>query len=62
MTYYTVEALKDNTAEFMDPNESAELGPEQILLNWFNFHLKKAGHHRTVSNFSTDIAVSITVV
>ncbi|KAI1250748.1 Fimbrin, actin-bundling protein [Eutypa lata] len=31
------------------------LPPEQILLRWFNFHLKAAGWHRTVSNFSTDV-------
>ncbi|KAK8183612.1 actin-bundling protein Sac6 [Phyllosticta capitalensis] len=31
------------------------LPPEQILLRWFNFHLKNAKWHRTVSNFSTDV-------
>eukprot|EP01104_Vermistella_antarctica_P010569 TRINITY_DN2827_c0_g2_i1.p1 TRINITY_DN2827_c0_g2~~TRINITY_DN2827_c0_g2_i1.p1 ORF type:complete len:786 (+),score=276.07 TRINITY_DN2827_c0_g2_i1:84-2360(+) len=29
--------------------------PEQILLRWFNYHLKNAGHHRIVTNFSKDI-------
>jgi plastin-1 len=32
-----------------------KLPPEQILLRWFNYHLKKANHPRRVSNFSGDI-------
>eukprot|EP00164_Ancoracysta_twista_P001669 GFYU01002191.1.p1 GENE.GFYU01002191.1~~GFYU01002191.1.p1 ORF type:complete len:621 (-),score=255.31 GFYU01002191.1:97-1959(-) len=31
------------------------MSPEQILLRWFNFHLKAAGHERRVKNFSGDI-------
>ncbi|KAI1270242.1 calponin homology domain-containing protein [Xylariaceae sp. FL1019] len=31
------------------------LPPEQILLRWFNYQLKAAGWHRTVSNFSSDV-------
>lgn len=31
------------------------LPPEQILLRWFNYHLKQAGSNRRVSNFSSDI-------
>ncbi|RYP30632.1 hypothetical protein DL767_006132 [Monosporascus sp. MG133] len=31
------------------------LPPEQILLRWFNYHLKAAGWNRTVSNFSGDV-------
>ena len=34
-----------------DPN----LPPEQILLRWFNYHLRNAGHHRSVMNFTSDI-------
>ena len=30
--------------------------PEQILLRWFNFHLKNAGCNRVVTNFTTDLA------
>ncbi|KAK5735448.1 fimbrin [Elasticomyces elasticus] len=30
------------------------LPPEQILLRWFNYHLKNAKWHRTVKNFSSD--------
>ncbi|GIZ49056.1 hypothetical protein CKM354_001209600 [Cercospora kikuchii] len=31
------------------------LPPEQILLRWFNYHLKNAGWHRRVQNFSNDV-------
>jgi len=31
------------------------LPPEQILLRWFNYHLKAAKWHRTVTNFSSDV-------
>ncbi|KAF2724023.1 hypothetical protein K431DRAFT_310369 [Polychaeton citri CBS 116435] len=31
------------------------LPPEQILLRWFNYHLKNAKWHRQVSNFSSDV-------
>jgi len=33
----------------------ADVPPEQILLRWFNYHLKKALHHRVVANFGTDL-------
>ncbi|EFA79541.1 actin binding protein [Heterostelium album PN500] len=43
----------------LEPGESIEdllkLPAEQILLRWFNYHLKKAGHSRKVTNFSGDI-------
>jgi len=35
-----------------------KLPPDQILLRWFNYHLKKAGHPRKVNNFSKDITDS----
>lgn len=31
------------------------LPPEQILLRWFNYHLKNSGSQRRVANFSKDI-------
>ncbi|KAK5138089.1 Fimbrin, actin-bundling protein [Meristemomyces frigidus] len=31
------------------------LPPEQILLRWFNYHLKNAKWHRKVQNFSADV-------
>ncbi|KAL1311519.1 hypothetical protein AAFC00_001641 [Neodothiora populina] len=43
----------------LDEDETLEqflrLPPEQILLRWFNYHLKNAKWHRTVSNFSSDV-------
>ncbi|KAG8772888.1 hypothetical protein FRC12_002845 [Ceratobasidium sp. 428] len=32
------------------------LPPDQLLLRWFNYHLKAAGHKRRVNNFSRDVA------
>ncbi|SCV04447.1 LAMI_0H16204g1_1 [Lachancea mirantina] len=32
------------------------LPPEQILLRWFNYHLKKANWQRRVANFSKDVS------
>lgn len=43
----------------LDEDETLEqflrLPPEQILLRWFNYHLKAANWHRKVTNFSTDV-------
>lgn len=33
------------------------LAPEKILLKWMNFHLKKAGYEKEVTNFSSDVKV-----
>ncbi|KAI8378946.1 fimbrin [Blakeslea trispora] len=33
-----------------------KLPPDQILLRWFNYHLKAAGWERRVHNFSKDVA------
>jgi plastin-1 len=45
----------------LEPGETLEdflkLPPEQILLRWFNYHLKKAGWQRKVTNFSSDVKV-----
>ena len=38
-----------------DISDLLKLPPEQILLRWFNYHLKNAGHPRRVKNFSGDI-------
>lgn len=35
------------------------LPPEKILLRWMNFHLKKAGYKKIVTNFSSDVKVMI---
>lgn len=43
----------------LDEDETLEqflrLPPEQILLRWFNYHLKAAGWQRRVANFSSDV-------
>jgi len=43
----------------LEPGETLEdlmkLSPEQILLRWFNYHLKNSGSNRRVNNFSSDI-------
>uniref|UniRef100_A0A7I4AZU4 Uncharacterized protein n=1 Tax=Physcomitrium patens TaxID=3218 RepID=A0A7I4AZU4_PHYPA len=44
--------LLDETEEF---DELWSMPAEKILLRWMNFHLKKAGHKKTVSNFTTDV-------
>ncbi|CAI5760513.1 unnamed protein product [Candida verbasci] len=36
--------------------EFLRLPPEQILLRWFNYHLKNAGSQRRVANFSKDVS------
>jgi plastin-1 len=43
--------LEDETLE-----QFLRLPPEQILLRWFNYHLKNAGSTRKVTNFSKDVA------
>lgn len=35
------------------------LTPDQILLRWFNYHLKAAGSQRRVNNFSRDVSDGI---
>lgn len=45
--------------ELVDANNDVEelmgLAPEKVLLKWMNFHLKKAGYEKPVSNFSSDL-------
>jgi plastin-1 len=53
---YKIETM--DLARILSAEESlANVPPEQILLRWFNAHLKSAGHPRTVTNFSQDIMV-----
>ncbi len=35
-----------------------KMKPEDILLRWFNFHLKNAGHDQEIKNFGKDIVDS----
>ncbi|KAM7498946.1 hypothetical protein LguiA_023360 [Lonicera macranthoides] len=46
-----VELVEDNS----DVEELIGLAPEKVLLKWMNFHLKKAGYKKTVTNFSSDV-------
>lgn len=32
---------------------------EKILLRWMNFHLRKAGYKKIVSNFTSDVKVTV---
>lgn len=48
-----------NLAVLLEDGETMEtlmnLSPEELLLRWVNYHLKKAGSHKRISNFSGDI-------
>ncbi|CAL5341652.1 unnamed protein product [Camellia sinensis] len=46
-----VELVEDNN----DVEELMGLAPEKVLLKWMNFHLKKAGYKKNVTNFSSDL-------
>jgi hypothetical protein len=47
--------LVDDT---QDAEELMGLAPEKVLLKWMNFHLKKAGYEKQVTNFSSDLKVT----
>lgn len=47
--------LLELVEENSDVEELMGLAPEKILLRWMNFHLKKGGYKKTVTNFSSDI-------
>lgn len=36
-----------------------KLPPDAILLRWMNYHLRKAGYPKTVTNFGSDVSVSL---
>ena len=38
-----------------DLSDLLKLPPEQLLLRWFNYHLKNAGHAKRINNFSSDV-------
>ncbi|CAH2080593.1 unnamed protein product [Thlaspi arvense] len=46
-----VELVEDSK----DVEELFGLPPEKLLLKWMNFHLKKAGYKKQVTNFSSDV-------
>jgi len=41
--------------ENKDISKFLNVSPEDNLLRWLNFHLKRANHHRRVHNFGSDI-------
>jgi hypothetical protein len=45
-----------------EAEELVTLAPDKMLLKWMNFHIKKAGYKKTVTNFSTDVKVCISIV
>ncbi|PHU07781.1 Fimbrin-4 [Capsicum chinense] len=46
-----VELVEDSK----EVEELMSLSPEKVLLKWMNFHLKKAGYKKEVTNFSSDL-------
>ncbi|KAL5212200.1 hypothetical protein ABZP36_023047 [Zizania latifolia] len=48
-----VELVADDNSR--EAEELITLAPDKMLLKWMNFHLKKAGYKKTVTNFSTDV-------
>ncbi|KAL3624616.1 Fimbrin-5 [Castilleja foliolosa] len=46
-----VELVEDDK----DVEELIGLAPDKVLLKWMNFHLKKAGYKKQVTNFSSDL-------
>jgi plastin-1 len=56
-------SLKDNPnlarllEEGEDIRDLLKLSPEELLLRWFNYHLKNAGTDRRVANLGPDIKV-----
>jgi plastin-1 len=53
--------LKEDDEELAD---ILKLAPEDLLIRWFNYHLKNAGHDRRVANFGKDVqdAINYTVL
>lgn len=43
--------------KLQEVEELMGLAPEKLLLKWMNFHLKKAGYGKQVTNFSSDVKV-----
>lgn len=38
-----------------------KLSPESILLRWVNYHLERAGVPRRITNFTSDIKVTLSL-
>ncbi|KAK4279182.1 hypothetical protein QN277_016929 [Acacia crassicarpa] len=47
--------LMELVEDSQEVEELMSLSPEKVLLKWMNFHLKKAGYTKQVTNFSSDL-------
>ncbi|XP_022989345.1 fimbrin-5-like isoform X1 [Cucurbita maxima] len=47
--------LVELVADSKEVEELIGLAPDKVLLKWMNFHLKKAGYEKQVTNFSSDV-------
>ncbi|CAH9054524.1 unnamed protein product, partial [Cuscuta epithymum] len=47
--------LLELAEDSQDVEELLSLSPEKVLLKWMNFHLKKVGYKKQVTNFSSDL-------
>ncbi|KAK1389117.1 Fimbrin-5 [Heracleum sosnowskyi] len=47
--------LLELAEEEEDVEELKSMAPEKVLLKWMNFHLKKSGYKKEVTNFSSDL-------
>ncbi|XVF31848.1 hypothetical protein REPUB_Repub17cG0029300 [Reevesia pubescens] len=47
--------LMELVDDSQDVEELLGLAPEKVLLKWMNFHLKKVGYEKQVTNFSSDL-------
>lgn len=52
--YHIILLMESN---LQDVEELLGLSPEKVLLKWMNFHLKKVGYEKQVTNFSSDVKV-----
>ncbi|WOH05793.1 hypothetical protein DCAR_0625214 [Daucus carota subsp. sativus] len=47
--------LLELVEEEKDVEELKSMAPEKVLLKWMNYHLKKSGYKKEVTNFSSDL-------
>lgn len=58
-TYIRNKPFYYDVTYWQDVEELISLPPEKVLLKWMNFHLKKAGYEKQVTNFSSDVKVRV---
>ncbi len=63
MNKVRLQMAETRTMQALAPGENPEaflrVTPEQNLLRWFNFHLRRAGSNRVVTNFGPDLRVRV---